>query len=102
MFQPRDDSVDIDLSALSEGQQSLFYLALVAAVFDVERQVNLLRQSPPTIKHNSESLSPESVNVETTTDDAAGFNVDQLNIPALTIFEIEEPENHLAPIIWAE
>ena len=97
VFQPKDDSIDIDLSALSEGQQSLFYLALVAAVFDVERQVNLLQQSPPTTKHNSESLSPESVNVETTSDDAAGFNVDQLNIPALTIFEIEEPENHLAP-----
>ena len=78
VFQPKDDSIDIDLSALSEGQQSLFYLALVAAVFDVERQVNVLHQSPPATNHNLEGHNTESVNMETASHDAAGFNVDQV------------------------
>jgi putative ATP-dependent endonuclease of the OLD family len=54
------------LEALSDGQQSLFYFALVAAVFDMERKV--------------------------ATGKVAGFHKDQLRIPALSIFAIEEPE----------
>ena len=36
---PEADGSEHDLSGLSEGQQSLFYMALMAAVFDAERQV---------------------------------------------------------------
>ena len=38
-FQTDVQADEIDISRLSEGQLSLFYLALVAAVFDIERQV---------------------------------------------------------------
>jgi putative ATP-dependent endonuclease of OLD family len=74
-FEQGLDGQERGLEMLSEGQQSLFYFALVAAVFDLERQV-------------------ASAEVE-------GFRDDQLRIPALTIFALEEPENHLSPYFLA-
>ncbi|MRV70613.1 AAA family ATPase [Duganella sp. FT92W] len=62
---------DRGLEALSDGQQSLFYFALSAAVFDLERDVVAGK--------------------------ADGFHHDTLTIPALTLFAVEEPENHLSP-----
>jgi putative ATP-dependent endonuclease of OLD family len=59
------------LDALSDGQQSLFYFALAAAVFDLERKA--------------------------AADKITGFRAEELHIPSLTIFAIEEPENHLSP-----
>ncbi|MBC7767381.1 MAG: AAA family ATPase [Phycisphaerales bacterium] len=59
------------LEALSEGQQSLFYFALAAAVFDLERDIVVGK--------------------------AKGFAAEQLRIPALSVFAVEEPENHLSP-----
>jgi putative ATP-dependent endonuclease of OLD family len=59
------------LDVLSEGQQSLFYFALAAAVFDLERKA--------------------------ASDEITGFRAEELRIPSLTIFAIEEPENHLSP-----
>lgn len=66
---------DRGLEALSDGQQSLFYFALAAAVFDLERDV--------------------------IAGDVEGFRDDALSIPALTLFAIEEPENHLSPYYLA-
>jgi len=62
---------DRGLEALSDGQQSLFYFALAAAVFDVERAAVAGR--------------------------IQGFRAEELGVPALTLFAVEEPENHLAP-----
>ena len=39
IFEQGPDGRERGLDALSDGQQSLFYFALVAAVFDMERQV---------------------------------------------------------------
>lgn len=66
---------DRGLDALSDGQQSLFYFALAAAVFDLEREVIAGKVD--------------------------GFRDDALSIPALTLFAIEEPENHLSPYYLA-
>ncbi|WJH38365.1 AAA family ATPase (plasmid) [Aliirhizobium terrae] len=63
------------LEALSDGQQSLFYFALAAAVFDLEREV--------------------------VAEDVEGFLTEDVVIPALTIFAVEEPENHLSPFYLA-
>lgn len=63
------------LEALSDGQQSLFYFALAAAVFDLEREV--------------------------VAEDVEGFLTDDFVIPALTVFAVEEPENHLSPFYLA-
>lgn len=70
-FEQGPDGRERGLDALSDGQQSLFYFALAAAVFDMERQVVAGKVD--------------------------GFHKDQLHIPALSIFALEEPENHLSP-----
>jgi len=71
VFQQSPNGSGHELSALSEGQQSLFYMALVTTVFDIERRIKLGK--------------------------ATGFIDEKLFIPAHTIFAIEEPENHLSP-----
>ena len=71
LFEQGPADIERGLEALSEGHQSLFYFALAAAVFDLERDAVSGR-----IK---------------------GFRADELHIPALSIFAIEEPENHLPP-----
>lgn len=71
MFKRGPAGEDRGLDALSDGQQSLFYFALAAAVFDVERAV--------------------------VTGRVKGFRAEELSSPALTLFAVEEPENHLAP-----
>ncbi|MBF0585187.1 MAG: AAA family ATPase [Magnetococcales bacterium] len=75
IFQPTEDGRDRRLEDLSDGQKSLFYLALSATVFKVER----------------EALQWEKQGNST------GFSPGGLHSPALTIFALEEPENHLAP-----
>ena len=75
VFEKGADGQEHGLDALSDGQQSLFYFALAAAVFDLERKV--------------------------VAGEVEGFRDDQLRIPALTIFALEEPENHLSPYFLA-
>lgn len=75
MFQKGPAEIERGLDALSDGQQSLFYFALAAAVFDLER--------------------------EAVAGKIQGFRAEELRIPALSIFGIEEPENHLSPYFLA-
>ncbi|MGN6826420.1 ATP-dependent nuclease [Paucibacter sp. M5-1] len=71
-FQPGDDGRDRDINELSDGQKSLFHLALTAATLDAE--------------------------AEAAKGDAAhGFVPGSISIPALTLIALEEPENTLAP-----
>jgi putative ATP-dependent endonuclease of the OLD family len=71
MFQHGPAKIERGLDVLSDGQQSLFYFALAAAVFDLERDAVAAK--------------------------VKGFRAEELRIPALSIFGIEEPENHLSP-----
>lgn len=71
IFQQSPNGSGLELSALSEGQQSLFHMALATAVFDIERRIK--------------------------SGEVTGFRDEKLFIPAHTIFAIEEPENHLSP-----
>jgi putative ATP-dependent endonuclease of OLD family len=75
IFEQGPDGHERALGELSDGQQSLFYFALAAAVFDLERAV--------------------------VAGGVAGFRDDSLRIPALTLFALEEPENHLSPYFLA-
>ena len=75
MFQQGPAGIERGLDALSDGQQSLFYFALAAAVFDLERAAVAGK--------------------------IGGFDTEDLTIPALSIFAIEEPENHLSPYYLA-
>ena len=74
IFEQGPDGHERGLDALSDGQQSLFYFALAAAVFDLERKV--------------------------VAGDVEGFLDDQLRIPALTLFALEESENPVLQGVW--
>jgi putative ATP-dependent endonuclease of OLD family len=75
LFEQGAGRIERGLDVLSDGQQSLFYFALAAAVFDLERAA-----------------------VSGIID---GFRPDDLRTPALSLFAIEEPENHLSPYYLA-
>lgn len=70
-FSPGASEEAENVERLSEGQKSLFYLALIASVFDIQ---NSLRENKS--KH---------------------LSADKLELPVLNIFAVEEPENHVAP-----
>lgn len=69
-FHPDEGGRERDLDELSDGQRSLFHVALTATALDLEAKLST---------------------------DADGFDADALHIPALTVLAIEEPENNLAP-----
>ena len=72
VFHPDESGRDRPLDDLSDGQRSLFHLAMTAATLDVEGEV----AANPT---------------------ALGFQADGVLLPTLTLIAVEEPENNLAP-----
>jgi putative ATP-dependent endonuclease of the OLD family len=70
-FSPGPADKEDGIDRLSDGQRSLFYLAIVAALLDVQEMVG---------KSHSDAISRE-----------------QLSPPILNILAVEEPENHVAP-----
>lgn len=71
VFSPTDGNAEAGVETLSDGQRSLFYIALVAMSFDVQAR---LRE-----------------------DDDHGLEPDKIRSPVLTILAMEEPENHVSP-----
>jgi putative ATP-dependent endonuclease of the OLD family len=72
VFHPAEDQRTRSMDELSDGQRSLFHIAMTAATLDVEAKI----AADPTQPH---------------------FIADGIAIPALTLICIEEPENNLAP-----
>lgn len=72
VFHPDKAGRERPLDDLSDGQRSLFHLAMTAATLDIEGYI--------------------AANPVTT-----GFQDDGVPLPALTLIAIEEPENNLAP-----
>jgi energy-coupling factor transporter ATP-binding protein EcfA2 len=70
-FKPGAGDKEDGIDKLSDGQRSLFYLAIVAALFDVQQTVG---------ESKSEAISRE-----------------KLMPPVLNLLAVEEPENHVAP-----
>jgi hypothetical protein len=70
-FSPGPADKEDGIERLSDGQRSLFYLAIVAALFDVQEAVGA---------SDSEAISR-----------------DKLMPPVLNLLAVEEPENHVAP-----
>lgn len=75
VFFPSEDGRERPMEELSDGQRSLFFLALAATVFKVEQAARELHEAG----------------------EESGFSSTRLQTPLLTIFAIEEPENHLSP-----
>lgn len=95
-FFPGDDGRESELSGLSDGQQSLFYLALLGAISDIEA---LLVRDTGLVSGPADTSDDEGTTPTDEEDPLApsGFRTDRLPIPALTVLAVEEPENHLAP-----
>lgn len=72
VFHPDEAGRERGLDDLSDGQRSLFHLAMTAATLDIEEQI----ARDPAV---------------------TGFNTDNVPLPALTLIAVEEPENNLAP-----
>ena len=72
VFRPDEAGRERAIEDLSDGQRSLFHLAMTAATLDVESEV---------------AAAPAAV----------GFQAAGVPLPALTLIAIEEPENNLAP-----
>lgn len=69
-----------DVGRLSDGLRSLFYFALVGSIFDIEQAaLTAALDGPP----------PEGESIP--------LALDPHLAPVLTVFAIEEPENHLSP-----
>lgn len=73
VFSPSPGGDDHTLDRLSDGQRSLFYLTLVAASLEIE----------------DVALSADA--------EEGAFDIDRLDPPSLTVFAVEEPENHISP-----
>ncbi|MDQ2188204.1 AAA family ATPase [Alcaligenaceae bacterium A4P071] len=71
VFRPDEAGRERALDDLSDGQRSLFHLAMTAATLDIEANI--------------------AANA------AAGFQPGGVPLPALTLIAVEEPENNLAP-----
>lgn len=91
VFHPSEEGGEHELSELSDGQKSLFYFSLAAAVFDIEQNIASIAPSATIADHQDQE------GVTAVPAISAGFDRDILNIPSLTVFAVEEPENHLAP-----
>ncbi len=72
VFHPDEEGRERALEDLSDGQRSLFHLAMTAATLDVEAEI---------------AANPA----------AQGFQEGGVPLPALTLIAVEEPENNLAP-----
>ncbi len=96
-LRPSELNTEQNLASLSEGQKSLFYFALAATVFDVEQDIlksvsTAAKQRLPPAGGKVSGTGPATLFPT-----QGGFDRSQLQIPSLTIFAIEEPENHLSP-----
>ena len=72
VLHPDEAGRERSLDDLSDGQRSLFHLAMTAAILDVEARI---------------AADPAGI----------GFQADGIPLPALTLIAVEEPENNLAP-----
>lgn len=72
IFHPDEAGRDRNMDDLSDGQRSLFHIAMAAATLDIEDKI-------------------------AAGSSGTGFQTDGVVLPALTVIAVEEPENNLAP-----
>jgi hypothetical protein len=84
VFGPSHENADHDCRRLSEGQQSLFYFAFINTIFTISRQV---------YSANCSGLPEADDNIHITD----CISCERLRPSPLTVFAVEEPENHLGP-----
>lgn len=107
VFRPTETGGERDLEELSDGQKSLFYFSLISSVFDIEQQITRLALKPTSEEIFGESKDElhQEIGKGLYSDELSavesGFKYEDISIPILTIFALEEPENHLSPYFLA-
>ncbi len=71
VLSPDRVSREVDVDMLSDGQRSLFYISMVAALLELQTTIS--------------------------TGTTGQFSIAAINLPILTVLAVEEPENHVAP-----
>lgn len=110
VFGPSHTGGEHALDRLSDGQQSLFYFACIGTLFEIQRETYLAKRTAilpiaaaeqpasDSLAPNAEAAPPRSgAEPRPATAAGHGFAYERLKPADLTIFAIEEPENHLAP-----
>lgn len=110
VFGPNEYGAEQSISYLSDGLKSLFYFTLVSSIFDVEREAVRLSLGvgrdadgdPGAAGSAAEGESAGAVAgggapAAATAEAPPPIELERLSPPSLTVFAIEEPENHLAP-----
>jgi len=105
VFNPTHGTGDHGMERLSDGQQSLFYFAFINTLFSIRRQVfdehHAPADEPGPAMTTPEMPAEASVGVELAAPPSTKLtdhiSYENLRPAPLTIFAIEEPENHLAP-----
>lgn len=110
VFGPSHAGGEHALDRLSDGQQSLFYFACIGTLFEIQRETYLAQRTAilpnaATEQPASDSLAPNADAMPRHSGSepgppisvGQGFAYERLKPADLTIFAIEEPENHLAP-----
>lgn len=102
VFNPTHGQANQPIERLSDGQQSLFYFAFINTLFSIRRQVYADHHAPAAQQAEGEAEPPEVPVAQAPVAPAQPRITDHISYenlrPApLTIFAIEEPENHLAP-----
>jgi putative ATP-dependent endonuclease of the OLD family len=109
VFNPNEYGAEDSISYLSDGLKSLFYFTLVSSIFDVEREairLSLDARRGADDDSAAAGTAAEGEPADTTSGETPAaaeveapplIELERLSPPSLTIFAIEEPENHLAP-----
>jgi energy-coupling factor transporter ATP-binding protein EcfA2 len=98
VFTPNEWGTEHDISQLSDGLRSLFYFALLSSIFDMEREAV---RSYIEEQHDNDGDGGNPATGSAKIVEVSPIELDRLRPPTLTIFAIEEPENHLAPYYLA-
>ncbi|MGA2660234.1 MAG: AAA family ATPase [Verrucomicrobiota bacterium] len=98
VFGPGGDGREHSIDRLSEGLKSLFYFSLVASLFQIEEEIKAKELRAATDTRTQATVGDAETAPSAGDVDLLGaFSADRLRPPALTIFAVEEPENHLSP-----
>lgn len=99
VFNPTHGQANQPIERLSDGQQSLFYFAFINTLFSIRRQVYADHHAPPVPEPTpaDDEVPEEEAAAEQPPRITDHISYENLRPAPLTVFAIEEPENHLAP-----
>lgn len=98
VFTPGANGREHSIDRLSDGLKSLFYFSLVVTMFQIEQAVKQKQLALANAETGQDAPENPVAPVKADEPDPlAAFSAERLRPPVLTVFAIEEPENHLAP-----